>query len=205
MGVLRKYLSIGQKGVVMGDAKQLVPVELIQNKIFLIRRQKVLLAADLAELYGVQSKVLNQAVKRNTERFPVDFVFQLTREEAENVMRSRSQNVTLKRGHNIKYLPYAFTEHGAAMAATVLNSPQAIEISIFIVRAFIQLRQMIYTSKELKRELNELKHQTNDRFQIVFEALDQLLAVQDQPPINLTLLQSSCSVSQSMLLFFPLL
>ena len=108
MGVLRKYLSIGQKGVVMGDAKQLVPVELIQNKIFLIRRQKVLLAADLAELYGIQPKVLNQAVKRNTERFPVDFVFQLTREEAENVMRSRSQNVTLKRGHNIKYRPYSF-------------------------------------------------------------------------------------------------
>lgn len=165
----------------MGDTKQLVPVELIKNKIFLIRGQKVLLAADLAELYGVQPKVLNQAVKRNTERFPADFVFQLTREEAENVMRSRSQNVTLKRGHNIKYLPYAFTEHGAAMAATVLNSPQAIEISIFIVRAFIQLRQMIYTSKELKRELNELKQQTNDRFQIVFEALDQLLAVKDRP------------------------
>jgi hypothetical protein len=181
MGVLLKYLSVVQKGVVMGDAKQLVPVELIQNKIFLIRGQKVLLAADLAELYGVQPKVLNQAVKRNAERFPADFVFQLTRDEAENIMRSRPQNVTLKRGHNIKYLPYAFTEHGAAMAATVLNSPQAIEISIFIVRAFIQLRQMIYTSKELKRELNELKQQTNDRFQIVFEALDQLLAVQDQP------------------------
>ena len=101
---------------------EIVFLETIEQKIFLIRGQKIMLDRDLAALYGIQTKALNQAVKRNIDRFPDDFVFQLTGEETESVARSRSQSVTLKRGSNIKYLPYDFTEHGAIMAANVLNS-----------------------------------------------------------------------------------
>jgi hypothetical protein len=102
----------------------------------LIRGEKVLLDADLAELYGVATKVLNQAVKRNAERFPVDFMFQLTRDEADAIRSSRSQIVTLKRGQNVKYLSYAFTEQGVAMLSSVLRSPRAVEVNIAIMRTF---------------------------------------------------------------------
>jgi hypothetical protein len=110
--------------------KALIPLEVIERRILLIRGQKVMLSTHLAELYDVETRVLNQAVKRNISRFPEDFMFQLTREEADFLPRSRSQFAILKRGKNIKYLPYAFTEHSAIMAANVLNSPQAVRIGV---------------------------------------------------------------------------
>ena len=125
--------------------KKILPynVSQVQAMIVTVRGLRVILATDLAELYGVQTKALNQAVKRNIDRFPTDFLFQLTWEESEQIFCSRSQFVTLKRGKNIKYLPYAFTEHGAIMAANVLNSPKAIEMSVFVVRAFIKMRETL--------------------------------------------------------------
>src|SRR6266545_4398628 len=137
----------------MTKALQTIPFERIERTIFLIRGEKVILAADLAKLYGVTTKRLNEQVKRNLERFPADFVFQLTREEAELVRCSRSQFATLMRGQNIKYLPYAFTEHGAIMAANVLSSERAVQASVAVVRAFVRLRQMIASNAELARKL----------------------------------------------------
>src|SRR5207237_5379217 len=119
-----------------------------------IHGHKVILR-DLARIYGVETRALNQAVRRNLERFPSDFMFQLTRQEAKAQL-SRSQSVILKRVQNIKYLPYAFTEHGAMMAANVLNSARAVQMSVFIVRAFVRLRQMILTHTELAAKWREL-------------------------------------------------
>ena len=117
-----------------------VPVERITSKIYLIRGMKVMLDRDLAELYGVETKVLKQAVRRNIKRFPEDFMFELTKSEEKSL---RSQIVTLKRGQHAKYLPFAFTEQGVAMLSSVLNSERAIEVNIQIMRAFTQLRQML--------------------------------------------------------------
>jgi len=168
--------------------------EIISEKIFTIRGQRIILDFDLAEIYGVPTKRLNEQVKRNKNRFPLDFMFQLTLDETSAVLQSRSQHTDLngqsnrsqiatgsQRHRDPRFKPYAFTEHGAAMAANVLNSPRAIEMSIFIVRAFIRLRQMVLGNKELRQELEEMKRQTNDRFQIVFETLDHLLAVEERP------------------------
>ena len=138
----------------------------VQSMIMTIRGQRVILASDLAALYGVQTKALNQAVKRNMDRFPDDFVFQLTGEEAENISRSRSQIVTLKLGSNIKYLPYAFTEHGAVMAANVLNSPRAVQMSIFVVRAFVRMRGMLGDTRELARQLAALEKELKERLDV---------------------------------------
>jgi phage regulator Rha-like protein len=133
-----------------------VPVERITQAILVLRGQRVLLDAELAALYGVTTKALNQAVKRNTARFPTDFVFRLTSEEAESL---RSQFVTLKsgRGQHRKYAPYAFTEHGAIQAANVLNSARAIEMSVYVVRAFVKLRELLASNTELARRLDELE------------------------------------------------
>ena len=136
--------------------------EKLQDRILTIREQKVILDADLATIYGVATKVLNQAVKRNADRFPPDFLFQLSPQEVADmrsliVTASRSQSVTLKRGHNIKYLPYAFTEHGAIMAATVLNSPQAVEMSVFVVRAFIMMREQLLATTTLAKRLADVE------------------------------------------------
>jgi hypothetical protein len=126
----------------------------ILSSIQTIRGLRVILAADLAKLYGVETKNLNQQVKRNQDRFPKDFVFQLT--AAGTVEYSRSQNVTLKQGQNVKYLPYAFTEHGAIMAANVLNSPRAVAMSVFAVRAFIQQREVLAANAEILTRLAEI-------------------------------------------------
>jgi len=133
-----------------------VPVERITQAILVLRGQRVLLDAELAALYDVTTKALNQAVKRNAARFPTDFVFRLTPEEAESL---RSQTVTLKsgRGRHRKYAPYAFTEHGAIMAATVLTSARAVEMSIYVVRAFVQLRELLASNAELARRFDELE------------------------------------------------
>jgi len=149
----------------------------IDDLILTIRGQRVILAADLARIYGVETRVLNQAVKRNLEKFPEDFVFQLSLEEAETVQRSRSQIVILKRGSNIKYLPYAFTEHGAIMAATVLNSPRAVQMTVFVVRAFVQMRAALTGTRQLARQLEELERKYDAEFKVVFDAIRQLVAI----------------------------
>ncbi len=133
-----------------------MPLERIENRILLVRGQKVLLDADLAALYGVATKRFNEQVRRNRERFPDDFMFRLSREEWDSL---RSQIATFKtgRGQHRKYLPYAFTEHGAIMAATILNSPRATEVSVYVVRAFLRLRELLVSNKELARRLGQLE------------------------------------------------
>jgi ORF6N domain len=159
-------------------AKRTVPIESV---IVVVRGHRVILAADLARIYGVETRVLNQAVKRNVEKFPGDFMFMLTRDEAESCSRSRSQTVILKRGQNIKFLPYAFTEHGAIMAANVLNSPHAVQMSVFVIRAFVHLRHIVTTHKELAGKLAELERTVashDGHIKTLFEAIRQLM----QPP-----------------------
>lgn len=150
-----------------------IPVE---SRILILRHQKVILDTDLAELYGVPVKRLNEQVKRNRERFPADFMFQLTAKEAEDL---RSQSATSKptRGGR-RYLPYAFTEHGAIMAATVLNSERAVEMSVFVVRAFVRLREMLSTNRELAAKLVELESRLDTQdtsIQNLFEAIKELM------------------------------
>ena len=159
----------------MENNTSLIPVERIRSAIRLVRGQKVLLDNDLAPLYGVETRVLNQAVKRNAARFPEDFMFQLTSEEAEAWLRSRSQFVILKRGENLKYRPYAFTEQGVAMLSSVLHSDRAVQVNIEIMRAFVQLRQMLASHADLARKLEALEKKYDVRFKVVFDALRQLM------------------------------
>ena len=156
------------------ETKALVPIETIEQKILLIRGQRVMIDTDLAVLYEVPNKVLNQAVKRNLRRFPTDFMFQLNYQE---VAALRSQIVTLKtgRGRHRKYLPYAFTEQGVAMLSSVLNSVRAIDVNINIMRAFVKLRYMVASNKELSIKLNELENKYDAQFRIVFDAIRELM------------------------------
>lgn len=162
------------------SSSKTVPIESV---IVIVRGQRVILASDLARIYGVETRVLNQAVKRNIDKFPDDFMFRVTRSEAEEIVRSRSQSVILKRGQNVKYLPFAFTEHGAIMAANVLNSPRAVQMSVFVVRAFVRLRQMVSTHKELAAKLGQLERQvsTHDsHIRSLFQAIRQLVVPQEK-------------------------
>jgi len=161
----------------------LLPQEIIGNKIYIIRGQKVMLARDLANLYEVSTKRLNEQVKRNLKRFPDDFMFQLTKEEMfmfkTGVSNSRSQFATLKQGQNIKYLPYVFTEQGVAMLSSVLNSERAIQVNIAIMRAFVKLRQILSSHKELASKLSELEmrlEKHDEDICAIFEAIRQLMA-----------------------------
>lgn len=165
----------------------LLPVERIENKILLIRGEKVMLDRDLAELYGVAVKVLNQAVKRNKERFPEDFMFQLTKLEAEylvsqNIIPLRSQTVTLKnmRGKHIKFLPYVFTEQGVAMLSTVLRSKKAIEMNIAIMRAFVKIRKLIYSYEELSKKIWEMEKKYDKKIVEIFKFLNKLMKVDER-------------------------
>ncbi|MFH1782585.1 MAG: ORF6N domain-containing protein [Candidatus Omnitrophota bacterium] len=158
--------------------KQIVESEFIDNKIFFIRGQKVMLDRDLAMLYRVETKVLIQAVKRNIERFPEDFMFQLTWEE---VNSSRSQIVTLKHGHNIKYLPYAFTEQGVAMLSGVLHSKRAIEVNIAIMRAFVRIKQVLSTHKELAEKLRELEKEVGRNSKLIIEIFEIIKKLTQSP------------------------
>ncbi|OGX15220.1 MAG: DNA-binding protein [Omnitrophica WOR_2 bacterium RBG_13_41_10] len=162
-------------------------IEVIATKIFVVRGKKVMLDRDLAKLYGVETKVLIQAVKRNSKRFPEDFMFQLTWGKVQSL---RSQIVTLnrrkngasKRGKHIKYLPYAFTEQGVAMLSSVLNSERAIQVNILIMRAFTKLREILLTHKDLAIKLDNLEKKYADhdeKIKNIFEAIRQLL--QPQP------------------------
>lgn len=170
-----------------------LPASLVAKRIILIRGQKILLDSDLADLYGVETRRLNEQVRRNLERFPPDFMFQLTAGEYAGLM---SQFATSKAGRGgRRKLPLAFTEHGALMAATVLNSSRAVEVALYVVRAFVQLREVLVTNKELaakleeleqKTELLALKHDTlaqNTRAQLkqVFDAIRELMTPPEPP------------------------
>ena len=155
----------------------IVPIENITNLIYQIRGQRVMLDKDLAELYGVDTKRLKEQVRRNIERFPEDFMFELSKDEHENL---RSQFATSSWG-GTRYVPMAFTEHGVLMLSSVLKSDKAIQVNIQIMRAFTRLRQLVLDSAELRKEIEELRSETDNKFQIVFQALDQLLAVEESP------------------------
>ena len=160
-------------------SKPILKPENVAPLILLLRGEKVLLSEHLAELYAVSVKVLNQAVKRNIDRFPDDFMFQVTRSEAEAIRRSRSQFVTLKRGQNIKYLPYAFTEQGIAMLSSVLRSPRAVEVNIAIMRTFVQLRRLMDSNRDLARKIEALERRYDEQFATVFDAIKRLIAEDD--------------------------
>jgi len=148
------------------------------DAIVRLRGQAVILDSDLAALYGVTVKRLNQQITRNRERFPEDFCFQLTEAEWRSL---RLQNATLKRGQHRKYMPYVFTEHGAIMAATVLNSPQAVQMSVAVVRAFVRLRRLALSVEGLARKVAALENKYDASFRAVFEAIRDLMEPQ-QPP-----------------------
>ncbi len=146
------------------DTLMEMPVsDTIENKIYLLRNQRIMLDSDLAAMYGLETKVLKQSVKRNITRFPPDFMFELTRDEA--MAFSRSQNVTLKRGQNIKYLPYAFTEHGVLMLSSILRSERAIQVNIRIVRVYNRLKELLRDNQEIqsKIDLLELRADSNEK------------------------------------------
>jgi ORF6N domain len=176
------------------STKKVLPIDAITPRIATIRGQRVVIDADLAALYGVETKRFNEAVKRNLGKFPPDFMFALTQEEWEHL---RSQFATLKvgRGRHRKYRPFAFTEHGALMAATVLNSPRAVEVSVYVVRAFVRLRELALTHGDLARRLDDLEaktdalttshdslsRQTQAQLKQVFDALRALMTPPDLP------------------------
>ncbi|MBS3954808.1 MAG: ORF6N domain-containing protein [Methylomicrobium sp.] len=151
--------------------KELILVELIEEKIYMIRGHKVMVDRDLAELYGVETRVLNQAVRRNLDRFPDDFMFALTRDEIMNL----SQLVISSR---IKHAPnvFVFTEQGVAMLSSVLNSKRAVQVNIAIMRVFVKLREMIASSKDLSRRLDDLEKKYDEQFKVVFDAIRQLMS-----------------------------
>jgi hypothetical protein len=153
----------------------MVPAYDITRAILLLRGHRVILDAELATLYGVSTKALNQAVKRNAERFPEDFMLRLTRAETETLNRSRI--VTSSQKHrDPRFPPYAFTEHGAIMAATILNSPRAIEMSVFVVRAFVQLRELLSSNKELARRFAQLEARLDKKLAAHDEAIAAILS-----------------------------
>lgn len=176
-----------------------LPSESLDSRILSIRGQKVILDSDLAAIYGVTTKRLNEQVKRNAKRFPSDFLFQLTRDEAMAAQHSRSQIATLDADKNRsqiatgsqkhrdpRFLPYAFTENGAVMAANVLNSPQAVRMSVFVVRAFIRMRELLSGSKELAAELKKLEAKLTSRLDVhevaITEVLRRIMRLLDPPP-----------------------
>jgi hypothetical protein len=164
--------------------KLLVPAERIEHAILVLRGQKVMLDSELAALYEVPVKALNQAVKRNLDRFPEDFMFQLSQEEATSL---RSQSVTSKAGRGGRRTePYAFTEQGVAMLSSVLHSPRAVHVNIEIMRAFVRLRQMLQQNTELARKLAALEGKYDGQFKMVFEAIRDLMtpAPKEKPRIG---------------------
>ena len=169
------YLRVGAM------QRSVVPVDNIERRILTIRGQPVILDSDLAELYGVETKALNQAVRRNKDRFPLDFLFQLTNEEKKKVVTDCDHLSRLKYS---PYLPLAFTEHGAIMAANVLNSQRAIEVSVFVVRAFVRLRGMLATHKELARKLLELERKVGEHDEAIRSIVDAIRQLMAAPAPN---------------------
>lgn len=162
----------------MGQDTVTIPMERIERAILLIRGEKVMLDSDLAAIYGVETKRVNEQVRRNFNRFPPDFMFQLTAKEGDFL---RSQFATLKRGQHRKYLPYAFTEHGALMLANVLNSERAAQTSVQVFRAFVWLRQLLASNAELARKLAALERKYDAQFRVVFEAIRELMTPPEPP------------------------
>lgn len=163
-------------------ATQVIPLDRVQQRILIIRGQKAMLDMDLAELYGVSTKRLNEQVKRNRERFPRDFMFRLTAKEKAKVVANCDHLTKLKFSPNE---PFAFTEHGAIMAANILNSKRAIEMSLLVVRAFVKLRQILSTHKELAFKLKELESKVNkhdEGIRTIFEVIKQLMAQPEPEP-----------------------
>lgn len=149
-----------------------VPPERIERAILVVRGQKVLLDRDLASLYGVETRVLNQAVRRNQDRFPEDFMISLTRNEISSISQFVTSSASLKYSKSV----FAFTEQGVAMLSSVLNSPRAVRVNIEIMRAFVRLRQILASDADLRNRLDELEKQYNSQFKVVFEAIRQLMA-----------------------------
>jgi hypothetical protein len=157
----------------------MLPIESITSKIYFIRDHKVMLDRDLAKLYGVETKVFKQAVRRNIKRFPEDFMFKLTYKEESPL---RSQSVTLEgKGKHSKYLSMVFTEQGVAMLSSVLKSDRAIQVNIEIMRAFTKLRTMLLTNEDLKRKIEAMEAKYDEHFRIVFEAIKRLLKEDNKP------------------------
>jgi len=150
----------------------LIPQQIIESKILILRGKKVMLDRDLAALYSVETKMLKRAVKRNIERFPDDFMFQLIKEEFDNL---RCQNGTSSWGGQ-RYLPYAFTENGVAMLSSILNSKRAIQVNIQIMRTFTKIREMLATHKELRQKIEEIEKKYDHQLKVVFDAIRQLMS-----------------------------
>ena len=159
------------------NEKAVIPVEQIESIILFMRGHKVILDYDLAQLYDVTTGNLNKCVKRNLDRFPNDFMFQLTPEEYKSL---RFQFGILKKGQHSKYLPYAFSEQGVAMLSSVLRSKRAVQVNIEIMRAFVRLRQMLTAHKDLERKLVALEKKYDEQFRVVFEAIRQLMSPPEQ-------------------------
>ena len=159
----------------------------IQDAIFSVRGMRVILDGDLAAIYGVETRAINQQVKRNTARFPADFSFVLTPAEWDGIQSLRSQNVILKQGRHRKYLPRVFTEHGAIMAANVLNSARAIEMSVFVVRAFVRMRAALSDTAALTRKLESLEREVKARLDghdaAIVDVLRRFMEILDPPPL----------------------
>ena len=156
----------------------LIPVEFIEKRIFYLRNEKVMIDRHLAEMYDVDTRILNQAVKRNMKRFPREFMFQLSREERDEVITICDDLETLKYART---MPFAFTEHGLAMLSSVLNSDRAIQVSIEIIKAFVRLRKMLATHKDLRRKIEAMESKHDEQFRIIFTAIKQLLEEDDRP------------------------
>ncbi len=165
----------------MGEDSEVYPASPVEQVILLLRGRRVILDSDLAALYGVATKNLNRAVTRNRDRFPADFMFQLTADEA---VGSRFQSGTLKRGQNVKYLPFAFTEQGVAMLSSVLRSPRAVQVNIAIMRAFVRLRETLSLHRELEHKLAELERRIEGHdcgIRTLFDAIRQMMKPQEKP------------------------
>lgn len=156
-------------------SKQIIPIELIEKSIFIIRSEKIMLDRDLAELYQVTTKALNQAVKRNLERFPSEFMFQLNKKEKDELVTNCDRLGTLKHSTS---LPYAFTEQGVAMLSSILKSKRAIQVNIQIMKTFVQLRRMYLNNEELADKINELEKKYDKQFKLVFDALRALITTE---------------------------
>jgi len=157
---------------------ELIPVEYIEKRIFCLRGEKVMIDRHLAEMYGVKTRILNQAVKRNIKRFPREFMFQLSKEERDKVITICDHLDPLKFA---KTMPFAFTEHGLAMLSSVLNTDRAIQVNIEIIKAFVRLRKLLADHKDLQKKIDAMEEKYDEQFRVVFEAIKQLLKDDDKP------------------------
>ncbi len=165
----------------LSPASRATALRKIENQIVVVRGHRVMLDSDLAKIYGVATKRLNEQVRRNRSRFPRDFMFQLRLNEAKEILGSRSQIATLNQGQNVKHAPHVFTEHGAIMLASVLNSPTAVQASVCVVRAFVKMRSGLAEYAGLSRRLDTLEARYDGRFAAVFDAIRQLMSLPATP------------------------